>query len=208
MRAAPLAARRADRRTGGCRSPRADHACSRRSRAARSGLRQRPSGRRKSICGSWSWFAAWDGSVPRRRLSTTRSLPRHSTHFIACNPSPRRRAGLSARSLRRSQTRWRGGGRFCGGGWFDQATQGWRAPGRQAGSPRTSVRLAANARGRGLSLRNLRFDNGRVVAILDWEVAHVGEPRLDLGSLAFATLRTDRSVGGTPYVGDRGRAAG
>jgi len=37
---------------------------------------------------------------------------------------------------------------------------------------------------------NLLFRHGSVVAILDWEIAHVGEPLLDLGSLAVATLRT------------------
>jgi aminoglycoside phosphotransferase (APT) family kinase protein len=37
---------------------------------------------------------------------------------------------------------------------------------------------------------NLLFGDGGVVAILDWEVAHLGERLLDLGSLAVATLRT------------------
>lgn len=36
---------------------------------------------------------------------------------------------------------------------------------------------------------NLLFANGQVVATVDWEIAHLGEPLLDLGCLAVATMR-------------------
>ena len=36
---------------------------------------------------------------------------------------------------------------------------------------------------------NLLFDTGRVVAVLDWEIASLGDPLTDLGCLAVASLR-------------------
>jgi aminoglycoside phosphotransferase (APT) family kinase protein len=37
---------------------------------------------------------------------------------------------------------------------------------------------------------NLIFANGQVIAVVDWEIAHLGEPLLDLGCLAVATMRS------------------
>lgn len=36
---------------------------------------------------------------------------------------------------------------------------------------------------------NMRFAEGRVVLLVDWEIAELGDPLLDLGSLALASLR-------------------
>jgi aminoglycoside phosphotransferase (APT) family kinase protein len=38
---------------------------------------------------------------------------------------------------------------------------------------------------------NLLFDGARVVAVLDWEIAQIGEPLLDLGSLCMIAKRHD-----------------
>ncbi|HEY5334198.1 MAG TPA: phosphotransferase family protein [Solirubrobacterales bacterium] len=68
---------------------------------------------------------------------------------------------------------------------------------------------------------NLVFSNGQVVAVVDWEIAHLGEPLLDLGCLAVATMRARYSPEPNPtgsvaiplgelvdsYGADRGTAA-